>query len=70
MEKALNSLKIFKSPGPDGIHPKLLKECAKELALPFKILFDKTIENGHIPSKWKEAEVRPIFKKGVVKKFL
>ena len=64
MEKALNSLKIFKSPGPDGIHPRLLKECAKELALPFKLLFDKTIENGHIPSKWKEAEVRPIFKKG------
>ena len=64
MEKALSSLKIFKSPGPDGIHPRLLKECAKELALPLKLLFDKTMECGKIPKKWKEAEVRPIFKKG------
>ena len=64
MEKALSSLKICKSPGPDGIHPRLLKELSKELSLPLKLLFDLTMIKGKIPKKWKEAEVRPLFKKG------
>ena len=64
MYKCLNSLKVSKSPGPDNHHPKILKEAAKELAYPFKLLFDSTIKAGKIPSKWKTAEVRPIFKKG------
>ena len=60
----LKSLKPNKSPGPDCIHPKILKEMAEELAVPFKILFDLTMKVGKIPSDWKSAEVRPIFKKG------
>ena len=64
MEKALLSLKTCKSPGPDEIHPRILKELAHELSLPLKILFDKTVSSGHLPHKWKEAEVRPIYKKG------
>ena len=64
MEKALHSLNVNKSPGPDEIHPVVLKELAKELTVPLKILFDKTISCGKIPSKWKVAEIRPIFKKG------
>ena len=35
-------------------------DCAKK----HQILFDKTLEHGIIPSDWKLAEVRPIFKKG------
>ena len=62
--KLLQSLKPNKSPGPDSIHPKILKELAEELAVPFKILFDLTMNKGKIPSGWKQAEVRPIFKKG------
>ena len=64
MFKLLTSLKISKSPGPDGINPKILKESARELAYPFKLLFDVSMKSGKIPSKWKIAEVRPIFKKG------
>ena len=33
--KQLNSLKIDKSPGPDELHPRLLKELAKSLTKPF-----------------------------------
>ena len=65
MFKCLKSLKVSKSPGPDNIHPKVLRETASELAYPFKLLFDETIKAGKIPSKWKTAEVRPIFKKGI-----
>ena len=64
MYKCLKSLKVSKSPGPDNIHPRILREAAKELAYPFKLLFDSTIKAGKIPTKWKTAEVRPIFKKG------
>ena len=64
MLKALTSLNISKSPGPDLIHPRLLKEAAYQLTYPLTILFNKTIESGYLPDCWKVAEVRPIFKKG------
>ena len=64
MEKALMNLNVNKSPGPDGLHPRVLRELASVLSYPLKILFDKTITLGRIPTKWKVAEVRPIFKKG------
>ena len=62
--KKLKSLNITKSPGPDNVHPRVLKELAEELATPLKLLLDKTLKERKIPDKWKEAEVRPIFKKG------
>lgn len=65
MEYALKHLNETKSPGPDGIHPGMLKHLSAELSLPFTLLFEKTMEEGKIPSKWKDAEVRPIFKKGL-----
>ena len=64
MKKALNGLNVSKSPGPDKIHPRILKELSNELALPFTCLFNKSLEEGVIPEAWKKAEVRPIFKKG------
>ena len=64
MMKALKNLNHAKSPGPDEIHPRMLKELAEELALPLTTLFRKSIQQGKIPNQWKEAEVRPIFKKG------
>ena len=64
IKNALESLKVGKSPGPDGVHPRVLKELAVQLAQPLKLLFDKTMLDGKLPSKWKEAEVSPIFKKG------
>ena len=38
--------------------------CAKGLANPLIILFNKSFETGVIPKKWKLANVVPIFKKG------
>ena len=64
MLKALKSMKINKSPGPDEIHPRVLKELANQLALPLTFLFNKSVFEGKLPTSWKVAEVRPIFKKG------
>ena len=64
MLEALKSLKADKSPGPDGHHPRVLKELAEQLAHPLTNLFNKCMKFGRIPKAWKVAEVRPIFKKG------
>ena len=63
MLKLLQNLKADKSPGTDEIHPRLLKECAQSLAKPLKMLFDLSMKTSRIPSEWKVAEVRPIYKK-------
>jgi len=62
--KRLGKLNISKAMGPDGIHPRLLKECNEVLAFPLKLLFEKCMKTGTIPKRWKIAEVKPLFKKG------
>ena len=62
--KHLLNLKTDKSPGPDMIHPRLLKECAHELAYPLYILYRKSLDDGIIPQDWKDGHVIPIHKKG------
>ena len=55
---------VIKQGGPDSIHPKILKECQNELALPLSIIIRKSIDTGLLPSLWLLASVCPIFKKG------
>lgn len=62
--KKLKELKIHKSPGPDEIHPRLLKELSKELGEPLQQLFNTSLSNGRLPNIWKRATVSAIFKKG------
>ena len=61
----LKSLNPNKSPGPDKMYPRVLKELHKELAIPFTHLFKLSLEEGVLPSDWKHAEVAAIFKKGI-----
>lgn len=62
--RKLGDLKLDKSPGPDGIHPKLLFELRNELTAPLTKLFNLSLSNGIMPDDWKEANIIPIFKKG------
>ena len=64
VHKKLQSLRSDKSPGPDKLYPRILKELAKELTTPLAIIYNKCIGKGTLPSQWKEAIVTPIFKKG------
>ena len=62
--KELLNLNIAKSAGPDGIHPKVLRETATQIVIPLTIIFKKSLAEGALPHKWKIAHVIPIFKKG------
>jgi len=60
----LKSLNPSKAMGPDGIHGKVLKTCARSLAHPLSVLFNLSFSTGCIPPDWKLASVVPVFKKG------
>ena len=62
--KKSKKMKDNKSPGVDGIPPKLLKEIVEQISTPLAKLFNLSLEEGIILSEWKEANITPLFKKG------
>jgi hypothetical protein len=60
----LFKLDPYSSMGPDKIHPRILKEAASSLAVPFHNLFKQILHTGMLPCAWKEATITPIFKTG------
>ena len=64
VKQQLKDLNPNKSPGPDKIYPKVLKELHNELAEPIAHLFNKSFNNNKLPNDWKLAEITAIFKKG------
>ena len=47
--KKLTKLKISKSPGPDGIHPRVLKELKLVIARALTIIFRTSLRTGKLP---------------------
>ena len=62
--KEIDRLKKTKSPGPDDIFPRVIKECKEELIDPIAKIFRKSLDTGVVPRIWRQANVVPIFKKG------
>ena len=62
--KKLLKLKTTKSAGPDGIHPRVLKETAETIAPTLAAIYNKSLSESHIPAAWKEGLITPIHKKG------
>ncbi|KFV76588.1 RNA-directed DNA polymerase from mobile element jockey, partial [Dryobates pubescens] len=60
----LSRLDPHRSMGPDGIHPRVLRELADELAKSFSTIFQQSWLTGEVPDDWKLANVMPIHKKG------
>ena len=64
IKKRILKLNTSKSAGPDKIHSKILFETIDQVAPLLLIIFSKSLEEGQLPTQWKEANVTPIFKKG------
>ena len=62
--KKMKKMKDNKSPGVDGIPPKLLKEIIEQISTPLAKLFKLSLEEGIVPLEWKEANITPLFKEG------
>lgn len=62
--KVLSSLDTNKAPGPDGIHPAIIKPLARIIANPVCKLFTVSLEEGTLPSDWKTAVVVALHKGG------
>ena len=60
----LKSMNVRKASGPDGIPPRVLRECASELAPVLVQLFTLCLNTNTFPLCWKRAFVQPIPKKG------
>ena len=58
--KVLRSLNELKSVGPDGVSPRLLKHCAKELVRQLTDLFQKVTRAAEFLKSWKVARVTPV----------
>ena len=59
----LRNLDPNKAGGPDGIPRRILKELANEIAPSLGKFFNQSLSLGVVPTKWKFANVTPVYKK-------
>ena len=61
----LKNLNAYKSPGLDHLPPRVLKECAAEIAPSLSILLNKSLTTGSLPYARKQVDIVPIHKKRI-----
>ena len=61
----LSTLDRSKACGSDNLSGFTLRECADVLAAPLSVLFNKCLSTGVFPTRWKDATVIPVHKKGL-----
>ena len=64
ISRRLSELDVNKSTGPDGIHPRVLKNCAEATSITLTLVFRRSFDEGIVPELFKQANVQPIFKCG------
>ena len=60
----LSEVDVKKAVGPDNISPRLLRQCADELARPLTSLYNLCLRTSTWPTAWKTSNVVPVHKKG------
>ena len=55
--RKISNMKENKSPGVDGISPKILKETVEQISTPLAHVFNMTLQEGIVPVDWKEANI-------------
>jgi hypothetical protein len=66
VRKRFNKLKERKAPGPDGITPRLLKNCASPLSEVFAGIYNWSLQLRKVPTVFKQATIIPVPKKNTV----
>ncbi|RMB93621.1 hypothetical protein DUI87_29847 [Hirundo rustica rustica] len=64
VRELLRCLDTYKSMGPDGIHPREMRELADDLMKTLSIIYHQSWLTGEVTDDWKLANVTPIHKKG------
>ena len=64
----INNMKENKSPGVDGIAPKILTETVEQISTPHAHVFNLSLQEGIVPFESKEANIIPLFIKGSINK--
>jgi len=62
--KMLEKLNVSKSPGPDGLHPRILYETRTKITTPLKLIYEASFATKELPHDWINANISAIFKKG------
>ncbi|KFQ86695.1 hypothetical protein N337_12037, partial [Phoenicopterus ruber ruber] len=60
----LHHLDTHKSMGPDGIHPRVLRELVEVLTKPLSIIYQQSWLTEEVPVNWRLANTAPIYRKG------
>ena len=60
----LQKLDAHESMGPDGLHPRVMRELVDVVAKPLFIILWQSWLTGDVPADWRLANVTPTFKKG------
>ena len=53
--KKIRDMKDNKSPGVDGIPPKLLQEIVEQISIPHATEFNLALEEGVVPVEWQTS---------------
>ena len=62
--KMLEKLNVSKSPGPDGLHQRILYETRTKITNPLKLIFEASLKLKELPHDWVNANISAIYKKG------
>ena len=57
-------LDCHKSIGPNGLHPRVLRELGGVIDKPLSAIYQRSWLSGEVPEDWRLANVTPIYKKG------
>ena len=61
--KLSSCIKTSKADGPDGISPRVVKECIHYIVNPLCDIFNMSLSSGIVPDQLKTAKIVPLFKK-------